>query len=704
MSKVPELFGSMVFNESVMKERLPKDVFKALKSTITEGTALDPTVANIVANAMKDWAISMGATHYTHWFQPMTGITAEKHDSFITPGAEGAVIMEFSGKELIKGEPDASSFPSGGLRATFEARGYTAWDPTSYAFIKDHTLCIPTAFCSYTGQILDKKTPLLRSMEAISKQACRVLRLFGKDCKHVTTTVGPEQEYFLINKSDYAKRPDLILTGRTLFGAPAPKGQEMDDHYFGSIRPRVKAFMAELDEELWKLGIYSKTEHNEVAPCQHEMAPIFETTNIAVDHNQLTMEVMKRVADRHGFVCLLHEKPFEGINGSGKHNNWSISTDRGENLLEPGNTPSSNAQFLLFLTAVIKAVDEYQDLLRLSAASAGNDHRLGAHEAPPAVVSMYIGDELGAVVDAMVSGKTYRAAEKTHMDIGVSALPNIPKDTSDRNRTSPFAFTGNKFEFRMPGSTFNVACTNTILNTAVAEELRQFADELEQAENFEQALSELIIREIKAHKRIIFNGNGYDDAWLVEAKKRGLSNLASTPDALPHYTDKKNLQLFTRHGVYTPVEVGSREEILLEEYAKTLRIEALTMLDMLRKLILPACAKFSRDLAEGVALKKQIGVDAPAEVEMVRKVTDKTAALSAAQDVLAHKVEAAKDVLTEAFAVAPGGVGARKLSRYYRDEVLPAMKEARKLADELENLVSKEYWPFPTYSDILFYV
>ena len=700
MSKVPELFGSMVFNESVMKERLPKDVFKALKSTITEGTALDPTVANIVANAMKDWAISMGATHYTHWFQPMTGITAEKHDSFITPGAEGAVIMEFSGKELIKGEPDASSFPSGGLRATFEARGYTAWDPTSYAFIKDHTLCIPTAFCSYTGQILDKKTPLLRSMEAISKQACRVLRLFGKDCKHVTTTVGPEQEYFLINKSDYAKRPDLILTGRTLFGAPAPKGQEMDDHYFGSIRPRVKAFMAELDEELWKLGIYSKTEHNEVAPCQHEMAPIFETTNIAVDHNQLTMEVMKRVADRHGFVCLLHEKPFEGINGSGKHNNWSISTDRGENLLEPGNTPSSNAQFLLFLTAVIKAVDEYQDLLRLSAASAGNDHRLGAHEAPPAVVSMYIGDELGAVVDAMVSGKTYHAAEKTHMDIGVSALPNIPKDT----RTSPFAFTGNKFEFRMPGSTFNVACTNTILNTAVAEELRQFADELEQAENFEQALSELIIREIKAHKRIIFNGNGYDDAWLVEAKKRGLSNLASTPDALPHYTDKKNLQLFTRHGVYTPVEVGSREEILLEEYAKTLRIEALTMLDMLRKLILPACAKFSRDLAEGVALKKQIGVDAPAEVEMVRRVTDKTAALSAAQDVLAHKVEAAKDVLTEAFAVAPGGVGARKLSRYYRDEVLPAMKDARKLADELENLVSKEYWPFPTYSDILFYV
>ena len=704
MSKVPELFGSMVFNESVMKERLPKDVFKALKSTISEGTALDPTVANIVANAMKDWAISKGATHYTHWFQPMTGITAEKHDSFITPGAEGAVIMEFSGKELIKGEPDASSFPSGGLRATFEARGYTAWDPTSYAFIKDHTLCIPTAFCSYTGQVLDKKTPLLRSMDAISKQACRVLKLFGKDCKRVTTTVGPEQEYFLINKTDYAKRPDLILTGRTLFGAPAPKGQEMDDHYFGSIRPRVKAFMAELDEELWKLGIYAKTEHNEVAPCQHEMAPIFETTNIAVDHNQLTMEVMKRVANRHGFVCLLHEKPFEGINGSGKHNNWSISTDRGENLLEPGKTPSSNAQFLLFLTAVIKAVDDYQDLLRLSAASAGNDHRLGANEAPPAIVSMYIGDELGAVVDALVSGKTYHATHRTSMDIGVTVLPNIPKDTSDRNRTSPFAFTGNKFEFRMPGSTFNVACTNTILNTAVAESLRQFADELEGVENFEQALSELIVREIKAHKRIIFNGNGYDDAWIAEAKKRGLYNLASTPDALPHYTDKKNLQLFTRHGVYTPVEVGSREEILLEEYSKTIRIEALTMLDMLRKLILPACAKFSKDLAEGVMIKKQIGVDAPSEAELVAKITEKTAQLAAAQGVLADKVNAANSVLTEEFAAAPGGRGARRLSRYYRDEVLPAMQAARGLADELENLVAKDYWPFPTYSDILFYV
>lgn len=694
MSKVPEMFGSMVFNESVMKERLPKDVFKALKKTMTEGTSLDETVANIVANAMKDWAISKGATHYTHWFQPMTGVTAEKHDSFITPGAEGAVIMEFSGKELIKGEPDASSFPSGGLRATFEARGYTAWDPTSYAFIKDNTLCIPTAFCSYTGQILDKKTPLLRSMDALSVQACRVLALFGKECKRVNTTVGPEQEYFLINKSDYMKRPDLIMTGRTLFGAPAPKGQEMENHYFGSIRPRVKAFMAELDEELWKLGVYSKTEHNEAAPCQHEMAPIFETVNIAVDHNQLTMEVMKRVADRHGFVCLLHEKPFEGVNGSGKHNNWSISTDRGENLLEPGNTPSSNAQFLLFLTAVIKATDEYQDLLRLSVASAGNDHRLGAHEAPPAIISMYIGDELGAVVDALVSGEDYTDTQKTKMDIGVSVLPNIPKDTSDRNRTSPFAFTGNKFEFRMPGSTFNVACTNVILNTAVAEELRQFADELEQAEQFDVALTALIKREIKAHRRIIFNGNGYDEAWVAEAtKKRGLHNLESTPDALPHYTDNKNLQLFTRHGIYTPIEVGSRQEILLDEYAKTISIEGYTMVDMLRRMILPACMEYSSKTAQGVAMKQQIGVDAPMELALVRTITDKCAALSKAEKTLSDKL-----------AGAPAGSIARVRARYYRDAVLPAMEAARAIADELEVLVAKEAWPFPTYSDILFYI
>ena len=691
MSKVPEMFGSMVFNEAVMKERLPKDVFKALKRTITQGTALDPEIANVVANAMKDWAISKGATHFTHWFQPMTGITAEKHDSFISPCADGTVIMEFSGKELIKGEPDASSFPSGGLRATFEARGYTAWDPTSYAFIKDDTLCIPTAFCSYTGEILDKKTPLLRSMDAISKQACRVLKLFGKDVRRVTTTVGPEQEYFLIDKKDYAKRPDLILTGRTLFGAMAPKGQEMEDHYFGSIRPRVKAYMEELDEELWKLGIYSKTEHNEVAPCQHEMAPVFSTTNIATDHNQLTMEVMKKVADRHGFVCLLHEKPFEGVNGSGKHNNWSISTEKGENLLEPGKTPSSNAQFLLFLTAVVKAVDEYQDLLRISVANAGNDHRLGANEAPPAIVSMFVGEELEAILDSIVSGTGYTDVAKTMMSIGASVLPAIPKDTTDRNRTSPFAFTGNKFEFRMLGSTFNIACPNIMLNTAVAEELRQFADELEAASDFDAALAALIQREIKAHQRIIFNGNGYGDEWPVEAEKRGLLNLKSTPDALPHYTDEKNVKLFQTHGVYTAVEMKSREEILLEEYAKTIHIEALTAADMLGKQIIPAAIEYSGKLAETVAAKKAIGVDAPAEAAMVKDLTEKTAAL----------VEK-RAALEAAIAGVPDGV--ESAARYYHDTVIAAMEAARAIADELEMLVGKKYWPFPTYGDMLFYV
>ena len=691
MSKVPEMFGSMVFNEAVMKERLPKDVFKALKKTITQGTALDPEIANVVANAMKDWAISKGATHFTHWFQPMTGITAEKHDSFISPCADGTVIMEFSGKELIKGEPDASSFPSGGLRATFEARGYTAWDPTSYAFIKDDTLCIPTAFCSYTGEILDKKTPLLRSMDAISKQACRVLKLFGKDVHRVTTTVGPEQEYFLIDKKDYAKRPDLILTGRTLFGAMAPKGQEMEDHYFGSIRPRVKAYMEELDEELWKLGIYSKTEHNEVAPCQHEMAPIFSTTNIATDHNQLTMEVMKKVADRHGFVCLLHEKPFEGVNGSGKHNNWSISTDKGENLLEPGKTPSSNVQFLLFLTAVIKAVDEYQDLLRISVANAGNDHRLGANEAPPAIVSMFVGEELEAILDSIVSGTDYTDVAKTMMSIGASVLPAIPKDTTDRNRTSPFAFTGNKFEFRMLGSTFNIACPNIMLNTAVAEELRQFADELEAAPDFDAALAALIQREIKAHQRIIFNGNGYGDEWPIEAEKRGLLNLKSTPDALPHYTDEKNVKLFATHGVYTAVEMKSREEILLEEYAKTIHIEALTAIDMLGKQIVPAVIEYSSKLANTVATKKAIGVDAPAEAAMVKTLTDKTAALVEAQAALeATLKEVPEDV--------------EGAARYYHDAVIVAMEAARAIADELEMMVGKNYWPFPTYGDMLFYV
>ena len=691
MSKVPEMFGSMVFNEAGMKDRLPKDVFKALKRTITQGTALDPEIANVVANAMKDWAISKGATHFTHWFQPMTGITAEKHDSFISPCADGTVIMEFSGKELIKGEPDASSFPSGGLRATFEARGYTAWDPTSYAFIKDDTLCIPTAFCSYTGEILDKKTPLLRSMDAISKQACRVLKLFGKDVRRVTTTVGPEQEYFLIDKKDYAKRPDLILTGRTLFGAMAPKGQEMEDHYFGSIRPRVKAYMEELDEELWKLGIYSKTEHNEVAPCQHEMAPIFSTTNIATDHNQLTMEVMKKVADRHGFVCLLHEKPFEGVNGSGKHNNWSISTDKGENLLEPGKTPSSNAQFLLFLTAVVKAVDEYQDLLRISVANAGNDHRLGANEAPPAIVSMFVGEELEAILDSIVSGTGYTDVTKTMMSIGASVLPAIPKDTTDRNRTSPFAFTGNKFEFRMLGSTFNIACPNIMLNTAVAEELRQFADELEAASDFDAALAALIQREIKAHQRIIFNGNGYGDEWPAEAEKRGLLNLKSTPDALPHYTDEKNVKLFQTHGVYTAVEMKSRQEILLEEYAKTIHIEALTAADMLGKQIIPAVIEYSGKLAKTVAAKKAIGVDAPAEAAMVKTLTEKTAAL----------VEK-RAALEAAIAGVPDGV--EGAARYYHDAVIAAMEAARAIADELEMLVGKKYWPFPTYGDMLFYV
>ena len=691
MKKVPELFGSMVFNEAVMKERLPKDVYKALKCTIRQGTALDAQIAGVVANAMKDWAIEKGATHFTHWFQPMTGITAEKHDSFISPCADGTVIMEFSGKELIKGEPDASSFPSGGLRATFEARGYTAWDPTSYAFIKDDTLCIPTAFCSYTGEILDKKTPLLRSMEAISKQACRVLKLFGKDVARVTTTVGPEQEYFLIDKEDYKKRPDLILTGRTLFGAMPPKGQELEDHYFGSIRPRVKAFMEDLDEELWKLGINAKTEHNEVAPAQHEMAPIFATANIATDHNQLSMEIMKKVADRHGFVCLLHEKPFEGVNGSGKHNNWSISTDKGENLLDPGVTPMENAQFLLFLTAVIKAVDDYQDLLRISVASAGNDHRLGANEAPPAIVSMYVGDELAAVIDSIVSGAGYKAAGKKIMDIGVSVLPTIPTDNSDRNRTSPFAFTGNKFEFRMPGSSFNIACTNVMLNTAVADSLLLFADELEKAEDFDRALATLIKRELSAHQKILFNGNGYSAEWPIEAEKRGLLNLRSTPEAVVHYTDEKNVALFARHGVYSLTEMKSRQEISLEEYVKVIHIEAMASLDILKKQIVPACIGYSKELAETVALKKSIGVDAPAEVAKVRELTEKTAELISLQGALEAAVDGCPADTTEC-------------AMYDHETVIPAMEAAREVADELELLVAKKAWPFPTYADLLFYV
>ena len=688
---VPELFGSMVFGDAAMKERLPKAVYRSLQQTIREGSPLDPAVADVVANAMKDWALSKGATHFTHWFQPMTGITAEKHDSFLSPGQDGAALMEFSGKELIKGEPDASSFPSGGLRATFEARGYTAWDPTSYAFIKDDTLCIPTAFCSYTGEVLDKKTPLLRSMDAISKQACRVLKLFGKECKRVTTTVGPEQEYFLINKEDYAKRRDLILTGRTLFGAPAPKGQELEDHYFGTIRPRVKAFMDDLDQELWKVGVYAKTEHNEVAPAQHEMAPIFETTNIATDHNQLTMELMRKVADRHGFVCLLHEKPFDGVNGSGKHNNWSISTDTGENLLDPGKTPAENRQFLLFLTAVIKAVDDYQDLLRISVASAGNDHRLGANEAPPAILSVFIGDELGAILHAIEDGRDYAGSETTKMT-GASVLPPISKDTTDRNRTSPFAFTGNKFEFRMLGSAMNIACANIMLNTAVAEELRQFADELEQADDLASASALLIKREISAHKRILFNGNGYDDAWVAEAEKRGLSNLRSTPEALPHYTDQKNVDLFVRHGVYTPTEMASRQEIQLEEYAKTLGIEALTMVDMIRRDILPACISYVRELSDTASSKQAVGVDAATEVTLARTLSATTA------DLLTHVT-----ALENALHCVPD-TDAAGIASYYHDSVLAAMETARADADKLESMVPKNRWPMPTYSDLLFYV
>ena len=691
MKKIPALFGSMVFNESVMKERLTKDAYRALCRTIREGEALDPAVADVVASAMKDWAVEKGATHFTHWFQPMTGVTAEKHDAFLSPCGDGTGIMEFSGKELIKGEPDASSFPSGGLRATFEARGYTAWDPTSYAFIKDDTLCIPTAFCSYRGEILDKKTPLLRSMDVLSREAVRVLRLFGKEVRRVTATVGPEQEYFLIDKADYAKRPDLILTGRTLFGAPAPKGQEMEDHYFGSIRPRVKAFMADLDEELWKLGIYAKTEHNEVAPSQHEMAPIFTTANLATDQNQLTMEVMKKVADRHGFVCLLHEKPFEGVNGSGKHNNWALSTDAGENLLDPGKTPMDNAQFLLFLTAVIRAVDEYQDLLRISVASAGNDHRLGGNEAPPAIVSVYVGDELSDVVNSLIRGIAHNDAAPVSMDIGVTALPPIPLDNSDRNRTSPFAFTGNKFEFRMPGSSFNIACPNVMLNCAVAESLKLYADELEKAEDFDAALSALVRRELSNHSRILFNGNGYGTDWPEEAARRGLMNLHNTPEALEHFDDRKNVNLFTSQGIYTLDEIHSRQEIALEEYAKTITIEARTSLDILRKQIIPACMAYSTQVAQGAAVKSSIGVSAEGEIALVRTITDKTSAL----------MERA-EVLDKAVAAVPGTV--KESARYCAEAVLPAMEAARAIADQLELMVDRAHWPFPTYRDLLFYV
>ena len=689
MKEIPELFGSMVFNDHVMRQMLPKTVYKSLKRTMQEGTALESDVADVVAACMKDWAVSKGATHFTHWFQPMTGITAEKHDSFISPDGNGNVLMDFSGKELVKGEPDASSFPSGGLRATFEARGYTAWDPTSYAFIKDDTLFIPTAFCSYTGQILDKKTPLLRSMDVISAESIKILSLFGKTVKRVTATVGPEQEYFLIDMKDYAKRPDIKLTGRTLFGAPSPKGQEKDDHYFGTIRPRVKAFMSELDQELWKLGIPSKTEHNEVAPCQHEMAPVFETANIATDANQLTMEVMKQVAERHGFACLLHEKPFEGINGSGKHNNWSLSTDTGENLLDPGKTPSENAQFILFLTAIIKAVDDYQDLLRLSVASAGNDHRLGANEAPPAILSIFVGEELEEVINSIIEGRNAKSGSRNKIELGM-VLPKLPQDNSDRNRTSPFAFTGNKFEFRMLGSSFNIACTNTILNTAVSESLSLFYDELSKASDFSKALHELVKRELTEHKRILFNGNGYSKEWEEEAERRGLLNYKKTPDALVHYTDEKNVALFKKHGIYTREELKSREEVLIDEYQKQIHIEALTMLEMLKKAIIPASITYSDKLAKGIAVKKSIGIEAEAEMKICTEITDSVASLLSKVEKLSADVESTPDDVYEA-------------ARFSADVLIPDMDDARAVADHLETIVDKKEWPMPTYADILFY-
>ena len=694
MSTVTEIFGSNVFNDAAMRERLPKDTYKALQKTIKDGQKLDLQVATVVANAMKDWAIEKGATHYTHWFQPMTGITAEKHDSFISPTPDGKVIMEFSGKELVRGEPDASSFPSGGLRATFEARGYTAWDPTSYAFIKDRTLCIPTAFCSYSGDSLDKKTPLLRSMQAINKQALRVLKLFGHDdVTSVNTTVGLEQEYFLVDKDAYDQRRDLIYTGRTLFGARPPKGQELEDHYFGSIKPRVQEFMADLDEELWKLGVLAKTEHNEVAPAQHELAPIFSTANIAVDHNQITMEMMRKVAKRHNMVCLLHEKPFAGVNGSGKHNNWAISTNTGINLLEPGETPYDNAQFLLFLCAVIKAVDDYQELLRVSVASAGNDHRLGANEAPPAVVSIFLGDELTEILTSIESDTPYGGRKKEQLKIGVDVLPRFFKDTTDRNRTSPFAFTGNKFEFRMPGSTLSMAGPNVVLNTAVAEELRQFADELEGAQDFTAELNELIKRVIKEHKRIIFNGNGYDDAWIAEALRRGLPNLRATPDCMPAFISEKSVQLFTSHGVYSKTELQSHYDIKLDNYAKIINIEAQTMLDVSKKDILPAVSAYTKSLADTAAAKKAVSadIDCSYETETLAKISGIEACMFAKTAALERAVIEAKET-----------VGMLETANYYKDHVIPAMNELRVNADELETLTSKAYWPFPSYGDLLF--
>lgn len=691
MKEVPKIFGSLVFNETVMKDRMPTATYKAFKEAVLEGRPLDLTMANVIANAMKDWALENGATHFTHWFQPMTGITAEKHESFIAPTAEGRVIMDFSGKELIQGEPDASSFPSGGLRATFEARGYTAWDPTSYAFIKDDCLCIPTAFCSYTGEILDKKTPLLRSMTAVSKAACRILKLIGIDTAKVTSTVGPEQEYFLIDKKMWEKRKDLVYTGRTLFGAKPPRGQELDDHYFGMIKPRIMAFMKELDEELWKLGVLAKTEHNEVAPAQHELAPIFTSTNVAADHNQLTMEFMKRIALRHDMVCLLHEKPFAGVNGSGKHNNWSLSTAEGMNLLDPGKEPYKNTRFLVFLAAILKAVDEYQDLLRVSVASAGNDHRLGANEAPPAIVSIFLGTELTAILDAIAADKEYKSSPATLMKVSDNTIPALVKDTTDRNRTSPFAFTGNKFEFRMLGSMFSISGPNIILNTIVAEELDKFADILETADNKEAAIYKIVKDTYLAHKRIVFNGNGYTDEWVEEAEKRGLLNLKSTPDAIPYMAAAKNIELFEKHNIFTAAEVKSRVEILLENYCTVLKIEASAMLDMLYKDILPAINAYDKDLTISILDKKSAGITPGFENKLAEKISLTGADIYQKAEVLSDAVAHAAEI-TDAHAAAV----------YYHDSVLKAMEDLRSAVDSIEGMLAEKYLPYPTYGQLLF--
>ncbi|UYJ07799.1 MAG: glutamine synthetase III [Oscillospiraceae bacterium] len=693
-ANVMEIYGSKVFNEHVMKERLPSATYKSLKNTLHKGAPLDIEVANVVASVMKRWAMELGATHYTHWFQPLTGITSEKHDGFVSPVGDGTAIMEFSGKELVRGEPDASSFPSGGLRATCEARGYTAWDPTSYAFVKDDVLCIPTAFVSYTGEALDKKTPLLRSMNALSGQAIRILKLFGKDVDYVSTTVGPEQEYFLIKKEDYEARQDLILTGRTLFGAPSAKGQELEEHYFGVIRPEVSAFMKELDEELWKLGVPAKTKHNEVAPCQHELAPIYDTTNVAIDHNLLTMEMMKKIAPKYGLVCLQHEKPFEGVNGSGKHNNWSLSTTE-ENLLDPGDTPMENLQFLVFLAAVIKAVDEYADLLRTSVATPGNDHRLGANEAPPAIISIFVGEELEAVIDAIASDSPYAGPTKMKMDLGVDVLPKFSKDTTDRNRTSPFAFTGNKFEFRMPGSSQNLSDCDTILNTAVAKELKGYADELEGAEDFTSAAIALIKRTIRDHRRVIFNGNGYSAEWEEEAARRGLPNKKNAPAALPALIDPKNIALMEEFGVLTKVEMHSRYEVELEHYAKVINIEALTMLEMARKQLLPAVNSYMSELANTAASKLAVSenISVRSETKTLTKLSADADAMSDAVDTLQDAVDASKALPTEA-----------EKAVAFHDNVLPAMDALRAAADDAETICGEDYWPLPSYSKMLYYV